>query len=164
MSEPGTRFGRDYLQERILREFALARHIGVEVERADDAGVRLRAPLAPNANDKGTAFGGSLYSLSVLSGWAWVARYLAARDLPADTVIQESSIRFLVPVRGPFLASVEAPDAPHIDKFRKMLHRAGRGRIRLTVEIHCERTPATLFEGVFAAAMASALKERSATR
>jgi thioesterase domain-containing protein len=153
MTEPGTRFGRDYLQDRILAEFPLARHIGVEVERADDAGVVLRAPLAPNANDKGTAFGGSLYSLSVLTGWAWVARYLAARDLPADTVIQESSIRFLVPVRGAFLAGVEAPGAAHIDKFRKMLHRAGRGRIRVTVEIYCGKTPATLFEGVFAAAL-----------
>ena len=39
MTEPGLRFGRDYLQERILGEFPLARHIGVEVERADDAGV-----------------------------------------------------------------------------------------------------------------------------
>jgi hypothetical protein len=34
-----------------------------------------------------------------------------------------------------------------------MLHRAGRGRIRVTVEIHSEESPATLFEGVFAAAM-----------
>jgi len=153
MTVQDTRFGRDYLQQRILAEFTLARHIGIEVERADDAGVVLRAPLAPNANDKGTAFGGSLYSLSVLTGWAWVARYLAARDLPADTVIQESSMRFLLPVRGAFRAGVDAPGALHIDKFRKMLHRAGRGRIRLTVAIHCGTTAATLFEGVFAAAM-----------
>jgi len=150
---PGAVFGRDYLQQRIVREFPLARHIGVEVEQADDSGVVLRAPLAPNANYKGTAFGGSLYSLSVLTGWAWVTRHLAARDLPADTVIQESSMRFLVPVRGAFLAKAAAPDAVHIDKFRKMLHRAGRGRIRVTVEIHSEESPATLFEGVFAAVM-----------
>jgi thioesterase domain-containing protein len=148
----GTDFGRDYLQQRIVGEFALARHLGVEVERADDSAVVLRAPLAPNANDKGTAFGGSLYSLSVLTGWAWVTRYLAARDLPADTVIQESSMRFLVPVRGAFVARTAAPDAAHIDKFRKILHRAGRGRIRLTVEIHHAESLATLFEGVFAAA------------
>jgi thioesterase domain-containing protein len=149
--EPGADFGRDYLRRRIVGEFALARHIGVEVERADHSSVVLSAPLAPNANDKGTAFGGSLYSLSVLTGWAWVARHLAALDLPADTVIQESSMRFLVPVRGAFLASAAAPGAAHIDKFQKMLHRAGRGRIRLTVEIREGGRLATLFEGVFAA-------------
>ena len=49
--------------ERIVGEFPLARHIGIVVESADDAAVVLRAPLAPNANYKGTAFGGSLYSL-----------------------------------------------------------------------------------------------------
>ena len=74
-------FGREYLQERIGREFMLARHIGVVVESADDAAVVLLAPLAPNANHQGTAFGGSLYSLSVLTGWAWLTRYLAARNI-----------------------------------------------------------------------------------
>ncbi len=153
MTQQITPFGRDYLQERIAREFTLARHIGVEVERADDSGVVLSAPLAANANYKRTAFGGSLYSLSVLTGWAWVTRYLAVRDLLADAVIQESNMRFLVPVRGAFVATAAAPGEAHIDKFRKMLHRAGRGRIRLTVAVHCEDTLATLFEGVFAAAM-----------
>jgi thioesterase domain-containing protein len=153
VAEPHAGFGRDYLQQRIGLEFTLARHIGVKVERADDAGVVLRAPLALNANYKGTAFGGSLYSLSVLAGWAWVTRHLAARDLCADTVIQESNMRFLVPVQGAFLASAAAPGEAHIDKFRKMLHRAGRGRIRLTVAIHSDNTLATMFEGVFAAAM-----------
>ena len=95
-----TTFGRDYLQNRIVEEFMLARHIGIIVESADDRAVVLRAPLAPNANYKGTAFGGSLYSVAVLTGWAWVTRYLAARDLPADAVIQESNVRFLAPVHG----------------------------------------------------------------
>jgi thioesterase domain-containing protein len=145
-------FGREYLQDRIVGEFLLARHIGIVVESADDDAVVLRAPLAPNANYKGTAFGGSLYSLAVLAGWAWVTRYLAARGVAADAVIQESSMRFLVPVRGELRASAAAPAAAQIDKFRKMLQRAGRGRIPVRVEINYDQTLATLFEGVFAAA------------
>jgi len=146
-----TNFGRDYLQNRIAMEFALARHIGIVVESADDAAVVLRAPLAPNANYQGTAFGGSLYSLAVLTGWAWVTRYLAARGVSADAVIQESNTRFLVPVEGELKASAAAPSPVQIDKFRKMLQRAGRGRIRVRVEIHYGEVLATLFEGVFAA-------------
>jgi thioesterase domain-containing protein len=80
-----------------------------------------------------------------------VTRYLAARNLAGDTVIQESSIRFLAPVHGELRASVAAPSAAHIDKFRRMLLRAGRGRIPLRVEIKYDQTLATLFEGVFAA-------------
>jgi thioesterase domain-containing protein len=146
-------FGRDYLQKRIAVEFALAKHIGIVVESADDAAVVLRAPLAPNANYKGTAFGGSLYSLAVLTGWAWVTRYLAARGVSADAVIQDSQTRFLVPVEGELTARAAAPSAEQIDKFRKMLQRAGRGRIRVRVEIHYGEVLATLFEGVFAAAI-----------
>lgn len=153
MASSATNFGRDYLQNRIAGEFMLARHIGIVVESADDSGVVMRAPLAANANYKGTAFGGSLYSLAVLTGWAWVTRYLAARGLSADAVIQESSVYFLAAVKGELRASVAAPPAAQIDRFCKMLRRAGRGRIRLRVEIVYDETLATLFDGVFAAAL-----------
>jgi thioesterase domain-containing protein len=153
MTLQATNFGSDYLQKRIVGEFSLAKHIGIIVESADDDAVVLRAPLAPNANYKGTAFGGSLYSVAVLTGWAWVTRYLAARGLAADAVIQESSVRFLSPVQGELRACTAAPPDAQIDKFRKMLQRAGRGRIRLRVEINYGETLAALFEGVFAAAV-----------
>jgi thioesterase domain-containing protein len=146
-------FGMDYLQRRIVSEFPLARHMGVIVECADDGRVVLQAPLAANANYKGTAFGGSLFSLAVLTGWAWVTRHLDTADIAADAVIQESTIRYLVPVQGPLRASLVAPSAPQIDKFGRMLQRAGRGRIRLNVDIHHGGAVATEFEGVFAAAI-----------
>jgi thioesterase domain-containing protein len=145
-------FGADYLQNRIDREIALAKPMGVIVESADDAGVILRAPLAPNSNHKGTAFGGSLYALAVLAGWAWASRYLAAHELAADAVIQESSMRFLTPVHGELRASVEVPGVAEIDKFSRMLVRAGRGRIRLRVDLHHEQILAAVFDGLFAAA------------
>ena len=146
-------FGKDYLQFRITSEFALARHLGIVVERADDTGVTLSAPLLPNANYKGTAFGGSLFSVAVLTGWAWVSRYLDRSGFAADAVIQESTIRYLVPVHGTLRATIRLPNPEHVEKFKKMLQRAGRGRIRLFVDIHHGQTPATEFEGVFAAAM-----------
>ena len=146
-------FGADYLQERIDREIMLARPMGVIVESADDLRLVLRAPLGPNANHKGTAFGGSLYSLAVLTGWAWLTRFLASRKLDAEAVIQESSMRFLKPVHGEMRACLEIPAAADIDKFQKMLVRADRGRIRLQVKMHEGSALATIFDGLFAAAM-----------
>ncbi len=145
-------FGKSYLQARISTEFALAAHIGVIVESADDGGLVLRAPLAPNANDKGTAFGGSLFAVAVLAGWAWIARYLAVHSLAADAVIQESNIRYLAPVNGEFRATLAAPRPTEIEKFRKMLRRAARARIFLRVDIHDGSTLATQFEGWYVAA------------
>ena len=151
--QPASTFGADYLQERIDREIMLARPMGVIVESADDLSLVLRAPLAPNANHKGTAFGGSLYSLAVLTGWAWLTRFLATRKLDAEAVIQESSMRFLKPVHGEMRACLEIPAAVDIDKFQKMLVRADRGRIRLQVKMHEGSALATIFDGLFAAAM-----------
>jgi thioesterase domain-containing protein len=146
-------YGADYLQNLIDREIMLAKPMGIIVELADESAVILRAPLAPNSNHKGTAFGGSLYSLAVLTGWAWITRFLATRQFDAEAVIQESNMRFLVPVHGEMRACIEIPTAADIDKFQKMLVRADRGRIRLQVNMHQGSTLATVFDGLFAAAM-----------
>ncbi|HTV98172.1 MAG TPA: YiiD C-terminal domain-containing protein [Steroidobacteraceae bacterium] len=143
--------GPDYVRRRILDEFPLAKHIGIEVDCADDAGVVLRAPFGPNANFKGTAFGGSLFCVAVLAGWAWTTRYLAARHIAADALIQESSIRYLAPVQGELCARLEAPPLEQVDRFRRTLRRAGRGRIRLQVLVRDGSTLATRFDGVFVA-------------
>jgi thioesterase domain-containing protein len=152
MHEPSA-FGADYLQEIIDREIMLAKPMGIIVDSANEAAMILRAPLAPNANHQGSAFGGSLYSIAVLTGWAWMTRFLATRKLDADAVIQESSIRYLAPVRGEMRASIEIPGGAEVDKFQKMLERARRGRIRLQVNVYAGATLATVFDGLFAAAM-----------
>ena len=146
-------FGAEYLQRRIDREIMLAKPRGIIVEAANDAALILRAPLAPNANHKGTAFGGSLYSLAVLTGWAWLTRFLVTRKLDAQAVIQESNMRFLKPVHGEMRACLEIPADAEVRKFQRMLVRADRGRIRLQVKMHEGSTLATVFDGLFAAAM-----------
>ncbi len=146
-------FGASYLQERLLREFVLAEHLGLRVELADDTDLVLHAPLAANANYKGTAFAGSLFSVSVLTGWAWLTRYLARESCAADVVIQESRIEYLLPVRGDFRAYLCLPPAAEVERFRRMLRRAARGRLGLRVEIREGGRVAAQFAGLYAAAM-----------
>ena len=153
-------FGKEYLQSRITSDIALARHIGIVVERADEDGIVLTAPLAPNANHTGTAFGGSLFSVAVLTGWAWVTRYFAATAVAADAVIQESTIRYLAPVTGVLRATLISPPAAEVQRFGKMLQRAGRGRIRLRVQIHHEHKLASQFDGVYAATVRQNFAEK----
>jgi len=144
------RYGVQYLRRRIHGEFPLARHIGIEVELAADDRLVLSAPFEPNANHNGTAFGGSQFCIAVLTGWAWVTRYLAARDVAADAVIQESTIRYLAPGYGPLRAILQPPPPAGVEKFRRMLRRAGRGRVRLNIDVHGGATLVTQFHGVFA--------------
>ena len=143
-------YDTQYLRRRIHDEFPLARHIGIEVELAADDRLVLSAPFELNTNHNGTAFGGSQFCIAVLTGWAWATRYLAARQVAADAVIQESTIRYLAPAYGPLRAILQPPLPEAVDKFRRMLRRAGRGRIRLNVEVHGGTTLVTQFHGVFA--------------
>jgi thioesterase domain-containing protein len=143
-------YGVQYLRRRIHEEFPLARHIGIEVEFAADDRLVLSAPFEPNANHNGTAFGGSQFCIAVLTGWAWATRYLAARQMAADAVIQESTIRYLAPGCGPLRAILQPPSAEGAEKLRRMLQRAGRGRVRLNVDVHGGEELVTQFHGVFA--------------
>jgi thioesterase domain-containing protein len=143
-------YGVEYLRRRIHDEFPLARHIGIGVEQVADDRLVLSAPFEPNANHNGTAFGGSQFCIAVLAGWAWATCYLAARHVAADAVIQESSIRYLAPARGPLRAILQPPPPEGVEKLRRMLRRAGRGRIRLNVDVHDGAELVTQFHGVFA--------------
>ncbi len=145
--------GTDHLHKRIRAEFAIAAHMDIEVEAAGADGIVIGAPLAANANYKGTAFGGSLFSVGALAGWAWLAYYLAEQEFEAEAVIQEGNIRYLAPVRGRLRATLAAPPAADIAKFRKILLRAGRARIRLLADIHDGSLLAAQFDGLFVAAL-----------
>ena len=158
MGTPGTQaqwssMGKAQLQHLILSEFPVAKHMRILVEAADEAQVVLRAPLAPNANHAGSAFGGSLFSVAVLAGWAWLTRHLVLEGIQAEAVIQESHMRYLKPVRGELRAVLAAPPHAEIEKFRRMLRRSGRGRIRLHVDVLDGRVAAARLEGTFAAAI-----------
>lgn len=143
--------GAEWLQGLMEREIPLARHIGIEVEAADDETVALRAPLAPNTNHHGTAFGGSIFSLAVLTGWAWLTRHLAVLEIAAVAVVQESNIQYLAPARGALHARLTAPATAAVSKLERMLERADRGRIRLHVDVHVARTLIARFDGLFVA-------------
>jgi thioesterase domain-containing protein len=68
----------------------------------------------------------------------------------ADAVIQESTIRYVAPARGPLRAVLQPPLPEVIEKLRRMLRRSGRGRIRLNVDVHDGAQLVTQFHGVFA--------------
>jgi thioesterase domain-containing protein len=143
--------GPRYLQARLDAEFPLVKALAIVVESADAASVVLSAPLAPNANHQGTAFGGSLFCVAVLSAWGWLTRHLAALEIDADAVVQESTIRYLVPVEGAIRATLKAPSLADLEKFDRMLQRAARGRIELHVDIHYGEALAARFNGLFVA-------------
>lgn len=120
-----------YLHEHI----PLSRHLGARVLEAGPTAVRLAAPLAPNLNHRGTAFGGSLSALAILSGWTWVFVNLRAEGFDGRIVIQSSSVDYLSPAEADFEAVCRAPSPERWRHFRETLEQRGRGRIELEADL-----------------------------
>ncbi|PKL96192.1 MAG: thioesterase [Gammaproteobacteria bacterium HGW-Gammaproteobacteria-8] len=135
MNRPDFEEERRWLEQVLTGQIPLGAAMALEIQRLDDRGIVLRAPLAPNVNDKGTAFGGALVSLMILAGWSLPRLALRRAGLAAELVIGRCEVRFLKPVTGALLAECDWPPAPEVEAFSKQLAATGRGRLELAPRI-----------------------------
>jgi thioesterase domain-containing protein len=140
------------LERELLEGIPLARAMALRVEAWDGTMLGLAAPLAPNVNDKGCAFGGSLASLMTLAGWGLLHLALGARGIVADIYVQDSTLRYLAPVWQDFraIARMAAPDG--LDDFVATFEARGkaRARLRCTVPL-ADGSDAAVLEAAFVA-------------
>ena len=86
------------LESHIRGTIPLADAIDLKVRRYTGDLLEMTAPLAPNVNDKGCAFGGSMASLLTLAGWGLVELGLRAQALACDIYVGNSELRYQEPV------------------------------------------------------------------
>jgi len=137
------------LESVLHAEIPLTRAMQISVEKCSDKEVLLKAPLEPNINHKKTAFGGSLYSVAVLSGWSMVYVLLDRLGINAQIVIHQSEINYQAAVTGMIEARCELSSDIDIEKFSKLMQRKGRARLKLKSRVISEGKNAVEFEGVY---------------
>lgn len=136
-----------YLHEHI----PLTQHMQIRVAAADERGVRLSAPLAPNINHQQTAFGGSVTALATLACWTLVHLRLEVLPFASGIVIRRSQMQYDAPIDGDFEAFCPAPSAEAWQGFIDALTQRGKGRIDLASAIECRGETAAQFTGEFVA-------------
>jgi thioesterase domain-containing protein len=119
------------LEREILDRIALARAMAIRVDAYDGDSLTMSAPLAPNVNDKGCAFGGSLVSLMTLAGWGLVKLALDRQQRDCDIYVQDSDVRYLAPVWGDFSATARLLDRESFAAMVEALTLRGRARTRV---------------------------------
>lgn len=137
------------LQNVLNSEIPLTKAIGIDVIKYTDNYLTLRAPIENNINHKCTAFGGSLYSVSVLSGWGLIFLLLDKHDLNGHIVIYESNTKFIKPVDSDIIATCSFESEQQCDKFIKMYRRKGKARIKLTSRVICNNETSVIFQGTY---------------
>jgi thioesterase domain-containing protein len=141
----------EQLQGYILEHIPLARTMELRVARSDGAELELVAPLAPNINDKGCAFGGSMASLMTLAGWGLVELALRARGIDCDIYVGDSSVRYREPLYGELRATARFVDADALEMFLQTLAARGKARIQVACAIAGAQQDAATLEAAFVA-------------
>lgn len=138
------------LAECIRAEIPLSRHLDFRLlERQGDT-LTLAAPLAPNQNDKGTMFAGSISTLCTLAGWALTGQLAADLALKVDVLAVNGSIDYLLPIQSDAIFIAQA-DAELLPLFSERMTRRGKARMRVQVEARVGDAICARFSGDYLA-------------
>jgi thioesterase domain-containing protein len=142
----------DDLLRFIRDKIPLARAMDLRLHAVSEGHLSLAAPLAPNVNDKGCAFGGSLASVMTLAGWALVELELQRRGEDCDVFIGDSAVRYLAPVWNDFRADAVLAEGTDWTAFFATLAVRGKARIDVRCEVPGDTArPAATLEARFVA-------------
>lgn len=122
---------RQRLADYLAAHIPLCQAMALEIAPQAQHGLVFEAPLAPNINDKGTAFGGASAALLTLCGWSVIWLLSQQDGLRLNLVIRQSQIRYLRPVGGPLRVICPWPQPEVWQSFRQNLTDQGRARISL---------------------------------
>lgn len=139
------------LEEFLLDSIPLARAMQLRIREWSPARLVLTAPLAPNINDKGCAFGGSLASLATLAPWALLELALRAEGLAADIFVADATIRYLAPIWEDIRVEAEPAAGAELAEFIRTLRTRGRARIAMQARVCAAEAEACVQEARFVA-------------
>jgi thioesterase domain-containing protein len=126
---------RQSVQDQLLDDIPIARAMQLSITAWDGASLRMSAPLMPNVNDKGCAFGGSLVSVMTLACWSLIKLAAEQAGEECDIYVQDSSVRYLNPVWSDFSAEAQLAAKQSWTSFFSTLQSRGKARLSAQCEI-----------------------------
>lgn len=130
-------------------EIPLTAAMRLGLQSFDGETLVLRVPLAPNINDKGTAFAGSITALGCITGWCLLTLWSEQEIGPCQVAIFDSRFVFRKPLRGDFTATVALPEAAR-EALCASLRRKGKGRMALRIVLADSEGEAASLEAEYA--------------
>jgi len=154
-SSSRTETALEELERLIVEEMPITQHLEFSLATDEEGRLQVSAPLQPNANHMGSAFGGSLSMLATVTGWAMMHQVVqdAVEDMKrrVEVMIQESDIEYMRPVYENISVICERPDEDALERFQQMLDRWGRARLDLKCKIDAAGERAVTFIGSYVA-------------
>jgi thioesterase domain-containing protein len=123
----------DELEKFLTKHLPMARAAQVKIDDYTGEQLVVSAPLAENINDKGTAFGGSLYNVCVIAAWGMTHLVAKELELAGDIVVAKGEINYLRPLKSRLIACAIKPEAEQLE--RASLHHKTRGKSVFSVHV-----------------------------
>jgi thioesterase domain-containing protein len=135
-------------------QIPLTRAMELRVAESNAHRLVLEAPLAPNKNHLGTAFGGSLHALPTLACYGTLWMVLREAGIDGHVVVKKTNALYRAPVEGTLRAVCERPSAKLVAEFLSDLRRHKKARMDLAAVVEgANGKPAVEFDGSFVAVL-----------
>ena len=138
------------LESELHDTIPLVRALGLKVARSLNGEVIFNAALAPNINDKGCAFGGSLASLLTLSCWSVLRAHTWALQMPSDIFVHTSRIVYIAPIWTDFTVHASL-SSEALSLFSETLASKGKAAAIIRAEVRAADGVAATMEARFVA-------------
>lgn len=110
------------LQNKLYNEIPLTKIMEIKIQNYNNQELITTASLGININDKGTVFGGSLSTLSIISGWSLC--WLISKELGFNSnniVIIKNETSFRKPVTKDIICHTKKPSDKEIQILKEKL-------------------------------------------
>ena len=138
------------LQNKLHNEIPLTKFMDIKIKEYNEKELITTAPLSININDKGTAFGGSLSTMTIISSWSLC--WLIAKELGFDSkniVVIRNENSYKKPVTKDIFCYTQKPSKEEIKKLKEKLETKKSASIKISSSIIEDNEICVEFEGYY---------------
>ncbi|MCT7567932.1 thioesterase domain-containing protein [Aliarcobacter butzleri] len=124
------------LENKLHNEIPLTKFMDLKITKYDEKELITIAPLNKNINDKGTAFGGSLATLTIISGWSIC--WLISKELEINSeniVVIKNEHSYRKPVTKDLICHTKRPTKDEIENLKNKLLLKKSASIKISSQI-----------------------------
>jgi thioesterase domain-containing protein len=138
------------LEKKLHNEIPLTKVMKLKIDKYTNKELITSAPLAININDKGTAFGGSLSTITIISSWSLC--WLISKELNIDSkniVVIKNENSYLRPVTKDIICNTKKPTKEEISVLKAKIDKKGSASIKIESKIIEDDNICVEFEGTY---------------
>ncbi|MCG3669178.1 thioesterase domain-containing protein [Aliarcobacter butzleri] len=124
------------LENKLHNEIPLTKFMDLKITKYDEKELITIAPLNKNINDKGTAFGGSLATLTIISGWSIC--WLISKEIEINSeniVVIKNEHSYRKPVTKELICHTKRPTKDEIENLKNKLLLKKSASIKISSQI-----------------------------